>query len=56
MTNIEKKYPVLDKITEEIYVEVIETISSRVKHIISDMPYKSQYVLEELIKLLEKNV
>jgi len=56
MTDINKKYPSLDKITEEIYFELIETINSRVKNIISDMPYKGQYVLEELIKKLEKSV
>ena len=50
------EYPELDEIAKEITVEVAKIINARVKNVESKMPYKAQYVLEELIKNLEELV
>jgi hypothetical protein len=51
-----KKYPELDKIAKKIGKDVGNSINSEVKNVESEMPYKAQYVLEELIKILQKAV
>lgn len=51
-----KKYPELDKIAKIYADEIYTEIGKRTSKIDSKMPYKAQYVLEELIKHLEKAV
>lgn len=50
------KYPELDKIVKDISKIVETEINKRTEKVESKMQYKSQYVLEELIKILEENV
>jgi hypothetical protein len=49
----DSKYPELDEIAEKLVDEVGKLINNNVKDVESKMPYKAQYVLEELIKKLE---
>jgi len=49
-------YPELTSIAKEISKETCIQINTKVKDVESEMPYKAQYVLEELIKLLEEKV
>lgn len=51
-----KKYPELDKIADKIAYETLTTINSSVERVKSEMPYKAQYVLEEVIKMLKERV
>ncbi len=51
-----KKYPELIKIAQDMWYDITKEINKRVKNVKSDMPYKAQYVLEELIKRLQKSV
>jgi len=39
-----------------MWYDITKEINKRVKNVKSDMPYKAQYVLEELIKRLQKSV
>lgn len=50
------KYPELDAIASEVAQLVGGEINSRVQMVESEMPYRAQYVLEELIKMLEQAV
>ncbi len=50
------QYPELDKLALEIAHVVSKEINKRVKDVKSKMPYKAQYVLEELIHHLEEMV
>ena len=52
----DKKYPELDEIINDLGSEVAAMINKRVAKIKSKMPYKGQYVLEELIKNLQERV
>ena len=49
-------FPELDKVSLELAHVVSKEINKRVKSIKSEMPYKAQYVLEELIRHLEEMV
>jgi len=51
-----KKYPELRKIVDEMTKSVAKDINKKVKNVDSEMPYKSQWVLEELIKNLQELV
>lgn len=51
-----EKYPELDKIAREIAKNTGNEINKRVKNVKSEMTYKAQYVLEELIKILQEAV
>lgn len=51
--NVIKKYPELDEIAKEIAIDVITKCNSKTRDIKSEMPYKAQFVLEEVIKILE---
>jgi hypothetical protein len=51
-----EQYPELDDLAEEIAGLVGREINKRVRTINSKMPYKAQYVLEEVIKHLEEQV
>ena len=48
-----KKYPELDTIANEMACETLAKINAKTRDIKSEMPYRAQYVLEELIKHLE---
>lgn len=54
--DIFKKYPELDKIAKDLAYDIGQDINKRIKNVKSDMPYKAQYVLEELIKHLQDAV
>jgi hypothetical protein len=47
------RFPELDKIADGLVKDVSKLINEKVKDIKSEMPYKAQYVLEELIRKLE---
>ncbi len=51
-----KKYSELDRIAFDIAQEVSHRIEHGTRGIKSKMPYKNQYVLEELIRLLKNAV
>jgi len=50
------RYPELYAIAEDMADEIMATIDERTKDVKTDLSYNSQFVLEELIKLLEKHV
>jgi hypothetical protein len=52
----EERYPELYAIAQKIAVEVGDKINKEATKITSKMPYKAQFILEELIKILEKAV
>ena len=52
----QKQYPELDEIAMNIAQEIGRMINGSVVKIKSEMPYKSQYVLEEVIMHLEAAV
>jgi hypothetical protein len=52
----DSNFPELDKVSLELAHVVSKEINKRVKNVKSEMPYKAQYVLEELIKHLEEMV
>jgi hypothetical protein len=54
--NAKSKYPELDKIAKTISIKTCKEINKCVRDVKSEMPYKAQYVLEETIKILEKQV
>jgi hypothetical protein len=51
-----KKYPELDEIAKEIACDTLTKCNAKTRDVKSEMPYKAQYVLEELIKHLENAV
>jgi len=50
------KYPELDKLVKPISDMCAKTINKKISTIKSKMPYKAQYVLEEVIKELQDRV
>ena len=50
------KYPELDIVVNELANEACYMINKKVYTVESSMPYKAQYVLEELIKKLQEAV
>lgn len=52
----ESRYPELQKIAKDLAFKFLEEINNSTKDVESDMPYKEQYVLEEVIKILNENV
>ena len=52
----DEKYPELRKIADKIADETADKINSSVENVKSKMPYKAQWVLEEVIRDLEKRV
>jgi hypothetical protein len=51
-----KRYPEFKPLVEELRVMVIRAIQAKADAIESEMPYKQQFVLEELIRKLEESV
>jgi hypothetical protein len=51
-----EKYPELDAIADKLAYDTAMKINKAVENVKSKMPYKSQYVLEELIKMLQAKV
>lgn len=49
----EALYPELKEIAKEIAKETCLAINARTKDVVSEMPYKAQFVLEKVIKILE---
>jgi len=52
----EQKYPEFNRSIERILTNTCFMINNEAKQINSKMPYKSQYMLEEIIKRLQKLV
>ena len=52
----EAKYPELKRIARGIAMETCKDINAQTKNVVSEMPYKAQFVLEEVIKILEAAV
>lgn len=50
------RFPELDKIAKKLSTDFLKVIYKETKDVESEMPYKSQYVLEEVIKYLEERV
>ncbi len=50
------KYPELDKIAAKLADDTAKAINAAIKDVESKMPYKAQYVLEEVIKDLKERV
>lgn len=48
-----KKYPELDKIAKDIAKKTGDMINASVRNVKSEMPYKAQYVLEEVVNILK---
>lgn len=53
---LNNKYPELREIAKDITKEVVTRINSKVVDVQSEMPYKYQWVLEQVIQNLEKLV
>jgi len=51
-----EKYPELRKIADKIADETAEKINKEVKDVNSKMPYKAQWVLEEVVRDLEERI
>jgi len=47
------EYPELDSIAKKIADDTARNINKATREVESEMPYKTQYVLEEIIKILE---
>jgi len=52
-TATSSNYPELDNLARKIADDTARSINKAVKEVESEMPYKTQYVLEEAIKILE---
>ena len=51
-----KKYPELTKLADKIAMDVAKRINQEAAKVKSEMPYRQQYVLEEVIRLLRDMV
>jgi hypothetical protein len=51
-----KNYPELDKIAKDIAKKTGDLINKSVRNVKSEMPYKAQYVLEEVVKILKEAI
>ncbi len=54
--NHTEKYSELKDISTKLANEVLGKINIAAENVNSEMPYKSQYILEELIKILQESV
>ncbi|MBM3201801.1 MAG: hypothetical protein FJZ56_05280 [Chlamydiae bacterium] len=50
------RYPELRKIADKIADDTAEKINKEVKDVKSEMPYKAQWVLEEVVRDLENRI
>ena len=50
------KYPEFKELANDLADEITKKINKEARKIESKMPYKSQFVLEEVIKILEERV
>jgi len=55
-TKKNSKFPELDKVAAKIATNIGKIINKETKSIKSEMPYKAQYVLEEVIEHLKESV
>ncbi len=51
-----EKYPELDALADKLAYDTAMKINKSVEGVKSKMPYKAQYVLEQLIKMLQAKV
>lgn len=51
-----KRYPELEEAAHQIRVQTVQMINKAARETQSEMPYKAQHILEELIKQLEELV
>ena len=56
MKTDDEKYPELDKIATDITQTTVTLCNLLTAQVKSEMPYKAQYVLEEVIKKLQERV
>lgn len=49
-------FPELTKIAQQMCAEICPSINAKAEKTESNMPYKAQYILEELIELLKASV
>jgi hypothetical protein len=56
MNSIIKKYPELDSIVEIVADNTCNLINRLTQDVKSEMPYRAQYVLEEVIEILKSRV
>jgi hypothetical protein len=56
VSETKEAYPELRSVVNKIVPQIINLINSNTKSVTSKMPYKNQWVLEEIIKELEKRV
>ena len=56
MENAIKKYPELDEIVGKIADDACREINQRIKNIESEMPYRAQYVLEAVVRELQRRI
>lgn len=54
--NVHFDYPELNSVAQGLAGVIMSAINSIVPHVTSEMPYKAQYVLEEVIAELQKRV
>lgn len=52
----QSQYPELYSISEAVAQQVLKEINQRVQSVESKMPYKAQWTLEELIRILQAAV
>ena len=52
----EARYPELRTIAKEISRDTCIAINEKTKDVVSEMPYKAQFVLEEVIQILQSKV
>jgi hypothetical protein len=53
---VDAKYPELDAIATEITCDVLALCNRKTRDVKSEMPYRAQHVLEEVIKKLQEAV
>lgn len=56
MMTMMTKYPELTKVANELATQVLQAINKQAPEIESEMPYKAQFILEEVIKILKSHV
>jgi hypothetical protein len=56
LTESQEEYPELRKIADKIADDTAERINKEVKDVKSKMPYKAQWVLEEVVRDLENRI
>jgi GH25 family lysozyme M1 (1,4-beta-N-acetylmuramidase) len=51
-----KKYPELHALAEELARKFLKEIDERAGQVKSKMPYRAQYTLEEVVRIMEQQI